>query len=98
MPHKLTNPTSNDIILSSSYVNIMHSVNLAKWTLGQVFFFVGFWSTQPCQDPMVFESVKSTCVHMVANMSNENIIFKMRYFLLLCLVNVVLPKVLFSKL
>jgi hypothetical protein len=26
----------------------VHIIKLAKWTLGQVFF-VGFWSTQPCQ-------------------------------------------------
>jgi hypothetical protein len=31
-----------DIILSSSCVNIVHTIKLAKWTLGQVFFFFGF--------------------------------------------------------
>jgi hypothetical protein len=57
----------------------MCNVNLAKWTLGQLFF-AKFWSTQPCQDPMVFESVKSACVHMVANMSNEYIVYQNALF------------------
>jgi hypothetical protein len=42
MMRKLANPTSNVIILSSSCVNIVHSVNFAKWILGQVFFLLGF--------------------------------------------------------
>jgi hypothetical protein len=31
-----------DINLSSSYVNVVHIIKLIKWTLGQVFFLLGF--------------------------------------------------------
>jgi hypothetical protein len=49
-----------DINLSSSYVNVVHIIKLIKWTLGQVFFLLGFGPPNHAKwrAPKLFDKLK----------------------------------------